>query len=69
MLEILEHQQNLTKNQWKIIFAAVLGDMLDFFDYGLIAFALAFIVGHWKLTMGNRRSSCSPPGSVRFPVL
>ena len=40
MLEILERQQNLTKNQWKIIFAAVLGDMLDFFDYGLIAFAL-----------------------------
>jgi MFS transporter, putative metabolite:H+ symporter len=53
MLEILEHQQNLTKNQWKIIFAAVLGDMLDFFDYGLIAFALAFIVGHWKLTYGQ----------------
>ena len=27
--------------------------MLDFFDYGLIAFALAFIVGHWKLTYGQ----------------
>jgi MFS family permease len=53
MLDVLERQQKLTKNQWKIISAAVLGDMLDFFDYGLIAFALAFIVGHWKLTYGQ----------------
>jgi hypothetical protein len=37
MLDVLEQQQRLTKNQWKIISAAVLGDMLDFFDYGLIA--------------------------------
>jgi MFS family permease len=49
----LERQQKLTTNQWKIISAAILGDMLDFFDYGLIAFALAFIVGHWKLTYGQ----------------
>jgi len=53
MLDILERQQKLTTNQWKIISAAILGDMLDFFDYGLIAFALAFIVGHWKLTYGQ----------------
>jgi putative MFS transporter len=53
MLDVLERQQKLTKNQWKIISAAVLGDMLDFFDYGLIAFALAFIVGQWKLTYGQ----------------
>ena len=53
MLDVLEQQQRLTKNQWKIISAAVLGDMLDFFDYGLIAFALAFIVGQWKLTYGQ----------------
>ena len=46
MLDVLERQQKLTTNQWKIISAAILGDMLDFFDYGLIAFALAFIVGH-----------------------
>jgi len=53
MLEVLERQQKLTTNQWKIISAAILGDMLDFFDYGLIAFALAFIVGQWKLTYGQ----------------
>ena len=53
MLDVLERQQKLTTNQWKIISAAILGDMLDFFDYGLIAFALAFIVGHWKLTYGQ----------------
>ena len=53
MLDVLEQQQKLTTNQWKIISAAILGDMLDFFDYGLIAFALAFIVGHWKLTYGQ----------------
>ena len=50
MLDVLERQRRLTKNQWKIISAAVLRDMLDFFDYGLVAFALAFIVGQWKLT-------------------
>ena len=55
MLDVLERQQKLTTNQWKIISAAILGDMLDFFDYGLIAFALAFIVGHWKLTTVSRR--------------
>jgi len=53
MLELLERQERLTVNQWKIISAAILGDMLDFFDYGLIAFALAFIVGQWKLTYGQ----------------
>jgi putative MFS transporter len=53
MLDVLERQQRLTGNQWKIISAAILGDMLDFFDYGLIAFALAFIVGQWKLTYGQ----------------
>ena len=31
-------------NQWKIMMAAVLGDMLDFFDYFLIGYVLAFIV-------------------------
>jgi hypothetical protein len=33
MLEFLEQQRNLTVNQWKIITAAILGDMLDFFDF------------------------------------
>ena len=53
MLELLDRQQKLTANQWKIALAATLGDMLDFFDFFLIGFVLAFIVGDWKLTYGQ----------------
>jgi MFS transporter, putative metabolite:H+ symporter len=50
MLERLEQQRSLTTNQWKIIIAAVLGSMLDFFDFFLIGYVLVFIVTQWKLT-------------------
>ena len=53
MLELLERQQTLTGNQRRIVFAAILGDMLEFFDYFLIGFVLAFIVGPWQLTYGE----------------
>src|SRR5271170_6391544 len=53
MLELLEQQKRLTTNQKKIVAAAVIGDMLDYFDFGLIGFALAFIIGPWKLTYGQ----------------
>jgi MFS transporter, putative metabolite:H+ symporter len=53
VIELLEQQRRLTRNQWKIIFAAILGDMLDFFDFFLIGFVLAFIVGAWHLTYGQ----------------
>lgn len=53
MLELLEEQHKLTANQWKIALAATIGDMLDFFDFGLIAFVLAFIVKDWHLTFGE----------------
>jgi putative MFS transporter len=53
MLEYLEQQKKLTINQWKIFAAATLGDMLDFFDFLLIAFVLAFIVKDWHLTYGQ----------------
>ena len=53
MLERLDAQQKLTANQWKITLAATIGDMLDFFDFGLIAFVLAFIVKDWHLTFGQ----------------
>ena len=53
MLELLDQQQKLTANQWKIALAATLGDMLDFFDFFLIGFVLAFIVGDWHLTYGQ----------------
>src|SRR5260370_18782382 len=50
MLQLLEQQKKLTINQWKIFAAATIGDMLDFFDFLLIAFVLAFIVKDWNLT-------------------
>jgi MFS transporter, putative metabolite:H+ symporter len=53
MLEQLERQETLTANQWKIFAAATVGDMLDFFDFYLIGFVLAFIVGGWQLTYGQ----------------
>ncbi len=53
MLEHLDQQQHLTINQWKIFAAATIGDMLDFFDFLLIAFVLAFIVKDWHLTYGQ----------------
>jgi hypothetical protein len=68
MLELLEQQKRLTTNQKKIVAAAVIGDMLDYFDFGLIGFALAFIVGPWKLTYGQSAmilltSGIAPPPS------
>jgi MFS transporter, putative metabolite:H+ symporter len=53
MLDILERQTKLTANQWKIAMAATLGDMLDFFDFLLIGFVLAYIVKDWHLTYGQ----------------
>ncbi|MBV8492553.1 MAG: MFS transporter [Alphaproteobacteria bacterium] len=53
MLQLLEQQKKLTKNQWLIAGAATLGDMLDFFDFFLIGFVLAFIVKDWNLTYGQ----------------
>ena len=53
MLQLLEQQTKLTKNQWLIAGAATLGDMLDFFDFLLIGFVLAFIVNDWQLTYGQ----------------
>jgi MFS family permease len=45
--------QTLTWDQRKIVFAAILGDTLEFFNYFLIGYVLAFIVGPWKLTYGE----------------
>jgi putative MFS transporter len=50
MFEVLDQRRTLTGNQKRIIIAAILGDMLEFFDYFLIGFVLAFVVGPWKLT-------------------
>jgi putative MFS transporter len=52
MLEYLDNQTKLTSNQYRIIGAAILGDMLEFFDLYLIGFVLAIIIKPWHLTFG-----------------
>jgi putative MFS transporter len=53
MFERLDQARSLTRNQIKIVSAAIIGDMLEFFDYYLIGFVLAFIVKPWGLTFGQ----------------
>jgi putative MFS transporter len=53
MFERLDQAKSLTGNQVKIIAAAIVGEMLEFFDYYLIGFVLAFIVKPWHLTFGQ----------------
>jgi putative MFS transporter len=53
MFERLDQAASLTRNQIKIIVAAIVGDMLEFFDYFLIGFVLAFIIKPWNLTFGQ----------------
>lgn len=53
MLSYLDRQTKLTGNQKRIILAAMIGDLLEFFDFFLIGFVLAFIVGPWQLTFGK----------------
>jgi len=53
VLSHLERQTALTGNQRRIVAAAALGDMLEYFDYYLIGYVIAFIAGPWQLTFGN----------------
>jgi hypothetical protein len=53
MFEQLDATRSLTANQRRIVIAAILGDTLEFFDYFLIGFVLAFIVGLWQLSFGQ----------------
>jgi len=53
VLERLEQQKKLTANQWRIILTTNLGDMLDFFDFFLIGYVLAFILKEWHITYGQ----------------
>ena len=50
MLEYLDKQTRLTRNQYKIVAAAAIGDALEFFDYYLISFVIVFIIKPWQLT-------------------
>ncbi|MFL9875645.1 MFS transporter [Paraburkholderia megapolitana] len=53
LLACLDQQTRLTGNQWRVITAAILGDMLEFFDYFVVGFVLAFVVGPWHLSFGQ----------------
>src|SRR6266568_1510638 len=53
MIEFLDRQQTLTGHQRRIVIAAILGDMLEFFDYFLVGFVLVFIAVPWHLTYGQ----------------
>lgn len=46
-------QSRLTVNHAKVIVAAILGDLLEFFDFFLIGYVLAFIIVPWKLSYGE----------------
>jgi len=53
MLEYLEKQQKLTGNQYRLILMAVVCNLLEFYDFFMIGFVLAFIAAPWKLTYGQ----------------
>ena len=53
MLEYLETQARLTGNQRRLLLVAILCDLLEFYDFFLIGFVLAFVAGSWKLTYGQ----------------
>jgi putative MFS transporter len=53
MLDLLDKQTSLTINQWKIFTTCLLSTVIDFFDFALIAFVLAFFVKDWHLTFGQ----------------
>ena len=68
MLERLEKQKKLTANQWKIIATANVGDMLDFFDFFLIGFVLAFVLLQVLLGAPSGRFDLPPPTHVFLPL-
>ena len=43
-------QRPMTRRQYSIMAAAILADMLEFFDFFLLGFILSFIVEPWQLT-------------------
>jgi MFS transporter, putative metabolite:H+ symporter len=53
MLELLEKQTRLTGNQRRLLTVAILCDMLEFYDFFVVGYVLAFIVGPWKVTYGQ----------------
>jgi len=68
MLELLDRQTSLTVNQWKIFSACFFSLALDFFDFFLIGFVLAFFVTDWNLTYGQSAMILLSSGVASVPA-
>src|SRR5260370_2292578 len=67
MLDLLEQQNWLTINQWKIFAACLFSIVIDFFDFALIGFVLAFFVKDWHLTFGQSGVILCASGVASIP--
>ena len=67
MLDLLERQKSLTINQWKIFTACLFSIVIDFFDFALIGFVLAFFVKDWHLTFGQSGAILFASGIASIP--
>ena len=67
MLELLDQQKTLTINQWKIFTACLFSIVIDFFDFALIGFVLAFFVKDWHLTFGQSGAILFASGIAAIP--
>ena len=67
MLDLLEQQNSLTINQWKIFTACLFSIVIDFFDFALIGFVLAFFVKDWHLTFGQSGAILFASGVAAIP--
>jgi len=67
MFDLLERQQSLTINQWKIFVACLLSTMLEYFDFFLIGYVLPFFIGEWHLTYGQSGAILFSSGIAAVP--
>jgi putative MFS transporter len=67
MLDLLDQQKTLTINQWKIFTACLFSIVIDFFDFALIGFVLAFFVKEWHLTFGQSGAILFASGIASIP--
>jgi MFS transporter, putative metabolite:H+ symporter len=67
MIELLDQQTSLTKNQWKVFTACMFSIVIDFFDFALIGFVLAFFVRDWHLTFGQSGAILFSSGVAAIP--
>ncbi len=63
MFEVLDRQTHLSANQNKIVVAAIIGGALEFLDYFLIGFVLAFIIRPLGLALIIGASDVLKPGA------